>query len=171
MMKKSDTDPRLEALALRLREARKAAGLSSFHAAGDASGISAHTIKSYEYAKFSPSATNIATLSKTYGVSADWLLGLAEHPSGMPVGQALIDEDTAAAVLAAEDESELVDLLQWDPSMVLCIIEVPPSARVASLQDALDLGQRVVSHIEKVAPHLARRWRSEIRTRKPEGGT
>jgi len=148
----------LEQLAKRLRQARVDAGFKRFDDAADATGISVNTIKSYEYGKFVPSALNLATLARTFRVSTDWLLGLNAARSGLPAGRALVDRDIADAILSAESEEEVLPYIQKTPSMVLCIVEIPGRTEILKLNEAMALGQRLQSKIQRLSPDLAKRW-------------
>ena len=148
----------LDELAKRLRQARTDAGFKRFDDAAEATGISVNTIKSYEYGKFVPSALNLATLAKTFSVSPDWLLGLNQDRSGLPAGKALVDLDIADGILAAETEEEVRQYVQRLPSMVLCIVEIPGRAKILKLNEAMALGQRLQSKIQRLSPELAKRW-------------
>ncbi len=61
----------------RIRELREQAHLSQMGLA-NATGISQSSIARWELGKAEPSASNIITLSKFFGESADYILGLID---------------------------------------------------------------------------------------------
>ena len=65
----------MKTLAMRMKELRKAAGLSQ-EAAAKQLGLGMSTYCRYEYSEREPNASTIAALSKLYQVSSDYLLGL-----------------------------------------------------------------------------------------------
>ena len=52
------------------------------------------------------SAEGVAKLAKFYGVSADYLLGLSDHPSGFSPNSWLIDDDAVDEILEAKFVSD-----------------------------------------------------------------
>lgn len=68
----------MEILAVRMKELRKAAGLSQEMAA-KAIGVAMPTYCRYEYGQREPNASTIAAMAKFYNVSADYLLGLGDR--------------------------------------------------------------------------------------------
>lgn len=67
----------MEILATRMRELRKAAGLTQEMAAKQLN-ISIPTYCRYEYGQREPAAATIAAMAKLYQVSADFLLGIID---------------------------------------------------------------------------------------------
>ncbi len=155
---KTPLKPGLASLAERLRKARQEAGFKRFEDAAKKACISVNTLKSYEYGKFVPSALNLAALAKAYQVTTDWLLGMSNHPKGLPAGKALVDLETAEAILAARTREELLPHLSWHPPITQCIRPIPTRGEILSLKEAMSLSQRLVAKINRLAPDLAEKW-------------
>lgn len=68
----------MKTLAIRMKELRKAAGLSQ-EAAAKRLGLGMSTYCRYEYSEREPGASTIAALSKLYQVPSDYLLGLNDE--------------------------------------------------------------------------------------------
>lgn len=68
----------MEILAARMRELRKAAGLSQENAA-KAIGVAMPTYCRYEYGQREPNASTIAAMARFYQVPSDYLLGLVDE--------------------------------------------------------------------------------------------
>lgn len=73
-------------LSERLKELRTIRGITQKELA-DSVGISAGAVYSYESKRQIPNIQTIFDICETYGVSADWLLGLTEVPAKMSLGQ------------------------------------------------------------------------------------
>lgn len=67
----------MEILSKRIKELRKAAGLTQQETAKRLN-IALPTYTRYEYGQREPSATTIAAMARLYKVSADYLLGLID---------------------------------------------------------------------------------------------
>ena len=67
----------MEILSKRIKELRKAAGLTQQETAKQLN-IALPTYTRYEYGQREPNATTIAAMARLYKVSADYLLGLAD---------------------------------------------------------------------------------------------
>mgnify|MGYP002713135892 CR=1 FL=1 len=155
---KTPLKPGLAQLAEKLRKARLEAGFKRFEDAARKAGISVNTLKSYEYGKFVPSALNLAALAGAYDVTTDWLLGMNAHPNGLPAGKALVDMETAQAILDAETREEILPHLHWHPPVTQCIQAIPGKAEILSLKEAMSLSQKLVAKVNRLAPDLAEKW-------------
>ena len=71
------------ALASRLRALRCERGYT-LHAAGLRVGVHHSTIQSWETGRTSPKAWHLAAICRTYGCSADWLIGIADRREAEP---------------------------------------------------------------------------------------
>lgn len=67
----------MEILSKRIKELRKAAGLTQQETAKQLN-IALPTYTRYEYGQREPNATTIAAMARLYKVSADYLLGLVD---------------------------------------------------------------------------------------------
>lgn len=67
----------MEILSKRIKELRKAAGLTQQETAKQLN-IALPTYTRYEYGQREPGATTIAAMARLYKVSADYLLGLVD---------------------------------------------------------------------------------------------
>ena len=155
---KTSLKPGLAPLAERLRKARIEAGLKRFEDAARQAGISVNTLKSYEYGKFVPSALNLAALAKAYEVTTDWLLGMSADPRGLPAGKALVDMETAQAILTAKTREEVLTHLHLPPPITQCIQPIPNKGEILTLKEAMSLNQKLVARINRLAPDVAERW-------------
>lgn len=81
-----------------LKRTRLAAGMTQKQVATQL-GITQQSYRVYED-KSSPSADTIIKLSKLYGVSADYLLGLTDDPNPVPVEPAPANDKVMAAAVA-----------------------------------------------------------------------
>ena len=70
----------MDILAVRMKELRKASGLSQESAAKGLN-IAMPTYCRYEYGQREPNATTIAAIARLYHVSADYLLGITDDPA------------------------------------------------------------------------------------------
>lgn len=89
---------------LRLAELRRRRGLSR-EAVAELTGLRPATIKRWELLEDlgpkGPSIVDLVTLVRFYGVSLDWLVGMADDPVALPAGYVLVDLAIVEAIRKA----------------------------------------------------------------------
>lgn len=76
----------------RLRLHRNKLGLSQ-EQLGQRIGVSQNAISTWERGESSPQIPELIALAKLFEVAVPYLCGVVDHPSGLPVGLFVIDED------------------------------------------------------------------------------
>lgn len=146
-------------IARRLAELRRQHRLSQ-EAVGQLLGASQATVSRWEDPDSPnlPSALECAELASHYGVTADWLLGLSEHRSPLPPGEAVIDQKQLEAFAAARTPAELEGLLECDLSFGTIWAEIPEGAELVSVQEAHRRVRRVDKIVRERHPALWKDW-------------
>ena len=146
-------------IARRLAELRRQRGLSQ-EAVGQLLDTSQATVSRWEDPESSnlPSALECAELARHYGVTADWLLGLSEHRSALPAGEAVIDQKQLEAFEAARTSAELEGLLECDLSFGTIWAEIPDGAEIVSVKEAHRRVLRVDKIVRDRHPELWKDW-------------
>jgi transcriptional regulator with XRE-family HTH domain len=65
-------------------------------------GVSQHAVSRWEMGKIEPRAALLAKLCDVYGVSADYLLGRTDSPTGLSPGTWIVDLEKVAAPVLKE---------------------------------------------------------------------
>lgn len=86
----------------RLRLHRNKLGLSQ-EQLGQRIGVSQNAISTWERGESSPQLPELLALAKLFDVAVPYLVGLADHPSGLPVGLFVIDEDKVESPKGLEE--------------------------------------------------------------------
>jgi transcriptional regulator with XRE-family HTH domain len=105
-----------------------------------------------------PSAAEIAELAEFFAVSADWLCGLSEFRSALPVGQALVDMRLLEDFEAAKNGKDLEKLVDRDLSFGAVWTSIPEGACVMDHDIVLRRVKTVDKHVRKLNPRLWERW-------------
>ncbi len=142
-----------EVVAERLRLARLRAGLTQTEVAQRLS-IASNTVSGWESGTRSPRAPELYHLAKLYRCTADYLVGVCESPSELPVGDLLIDIDLAERILRCRNEVDIARLVEWDPHMITFWHVVRRGTRVGSQPEVEAWVSRLVDHVRKIAPQL-----------------
>lgn len=90
------SDERQSTFATRLRVLRAQHPEMSQSAIADLVGVSQHAISRWELGKSEPRVAEIAKLCDAYGVSADYMIGRSESPTGLEPGMWIVDLDPAS---------------------------------------------------------------------------
>ena len=143
-------------LATKLKHARLQAEFDTLEKAAKATGISIHTLKTYEQGKSVPSATKLKQMADIYQTSADWLLSTTDGPPPT-TNMALVDQGMVEGILKATTEEEIRHFLDRNPPVVRCVTGIPKNHRYVSIHEALATQQRVMEHIQDVAPGLLKK--------------
>lgn len=147
----SDNAKLLTAVGARLREARKAAGLTQTEAA-DALRVTSESIGRWERGQNEPGLSQTAHLAELYGVSLDWLVGKATHQSGLRLGATIVDDDCVSAIrAAAKSGGSLHDVARFMASPALQYAwEVPDQPRVIGSPQVRELHLEMAEAIRKL---------------------
>ena len=145
----TDRDEYLSRLADRLVSARESAGFKTRAGAADAAGVSVNTMKEWELGRSDPSSRHLAVLAELYGVTADYLVGGADDPKGVPPGCFIIDM-AALSVLEKARSFEDVRHLLPDPASPVIILQMPSLARVVDEERCKEIEATVNRHIRRL---------------------
>jgi len=118
--------PNSEQFATRLRTVRVSRKVTQSHLS-ELTGCSQNAISSWERGVF-PSASALAAICQALDVSADYLLGLCEHETGLPAGLFILDEDAIAQAKAGEAFA----------------FQIPLRPRVATFAEVQDLYKKLL---------------------------
>ena len=83
-----------------------------------------------------PTATDLAELARSYGVAADYLLGLTNSENGLPIGSAVLDTELIAALERAPDDAGARELLEARGHQVW--FQIPEGASITSVRAAME---------------------------------
>jgi len=109
-------------------------------------GVTGRTVSEWESGRSMPTAPDLAALARTYGVAADYLLGLADVENGLPVGRAVLDVELIRQLDDAADQATADRLLAERGHQTW--FEIPQGAVITAVRSA----------IERTEPVL-RRWK------------
>lgn len=124
----------------RLKRARRDADHESVDAAVAAGcPVPLGTLKRWETGGVDPGILAVAELATFYGCSLEWLAGRVDHPSGLPVGRVLVDQDAVDAVLAGRAARQTTYVAA----------EIPQRPRVVTASEWAELKQRLDSAAKK----------------------
>lgn len=118
--------PNSEQFATRLRTVRVSRKVTQSHLS-ELTGCSQNAISSWERGVF-PSASALAAICQALDVSADYLLGLCEHETGLPAGLFILDEDAIAQAKAGDAFA----------------FQIPLRPRVATFAEVQDLYKKLL---------------------------
>lgn len=118
--------PNSEQFATRLRTVRVSRKVTQSHLS-ELTGCSQNAISSWERGVF-PSASALAAICQALNVSADYLLGLCEHETGLPAGLFILDEDAIAQAKAGDAFA----------------FQIPLRPRVATFAEVQDLYKKLL---------------------------
>lgn len=150
-----DQDRVEDIVADRLRLARQRAGLTQTQAANKL-GIAPNTISGWESGTRMPRAPELARLAALYGCTTDYMVGVSEFPTSLPVGEILIDHEMVQRLLRCTSELEVARLVDWEPQMVTFWQVVRRGTRAGSMREVQGRMDRLADHLRNVAPNL---WR------------
>lgn len=137
-------------IAQRLTTARRTSGRSRVDAALSVD-VSARTLSDWESARTMPGADRLRRLAQLYHVSAHYLLGLSDHPTGLPIGQMIVNLDGLERAEKAQSIDELDDL--WaDEGLVLDSV-IPQRPHLVAVGDKVAAFYR--DRIASVRRHFA----------------
>ena len=142
-----------ELIARRLEQARGEVGLGVAQAAARLE-VTPGVVGGWERGTQMPRATELAALSRLYRCSADYLIGATAHSEALPVDCFFIDHGLVQSALSATSESELEDLVDWDPQMMTFWHVVRRSTRIGTTAEVADLSRQLAAHVKAVAPRL-----------------
>lgn len=136
----------------RLRTIRAARNLTQLEVAAGI-GTSQVNISRWEDGTHRLKAEDLVRLAEFYQVSSDYLVGLAEHPTGLPVHRWMLDTDIERAITAAHSMEEVNRYRDAD-GILEYLVEVPANPRVVTTKEAVALRNTLE---EKLARLRARR--------------
>lgn len=142
------TDPSdIELLAQRLRQARASAGISQKDACRLA-GVSRGSLGNWESGSAEISATRLLALARLYGVSADYLLGMSDHPQGLRVGDLIVDEDGMAEILGTRDPQAFRDMIHDADRLprLWFVVPIPGRSRLHTRKEWKQRQEDLVRH-------------------------
>ena len=137
-MQKYDPD----AFGRRLRTLRVRAGLSQQQLADGVSGLNQSSISAMETGTL-PRVDDVVALAGQFDVTLEYLIGLSDHPTPLPPGSWLIDDDALEACLAGTPPSGPGEL--W-------AVAIPERHRVVSSPEYARLAAKVAAVVSGVTP-------------------
>lgn len=158
-------DPRLLAVAERLRQARDKAGLTAQEAA-DRSHLSLSSLSMYERGATECRITTLSRLADVYGCSADFLLGrIDEHDqhASLPRGWVMVDNAIVRGILAATTDEQIDRLTTYPPHVISWAWPVPQDFSLYSAADYAPVCAEVDEHIDRHHPKLEERWLNRLK--------
>ncbi len=121
-----DEGERSEQFAIRLRTVRVSRKITQTHLA-EITGCSQNAISSWERGIY-PNAAALVSVCKALEVSADYLLGLCDHETGLPAGLFILDEEAVAQQKSGEPFA----------------FQIPLRPRVATFAEVQDLYKKLL---------------------------
>lgn len=150
-----DNDPQAadasarKAIGARLREARAAAEMDQQEVA-DLLGVHTRTIREWENGKTSPPADKLRKVLIRFGVSAQYVLGLSPHRTGLPIGDWIVDKLGLERVEAARSSKEVSAL--WEEAGLLLGYKIPQEPRVVSGETFDEIKRRIADASTRLFP-------------------
>lgn len=105
-----------------------------------------------------PSALELAEIADHFHVDVSWILGIKDHREELPVGQAIVDQALLDSFSAAATPEDLKQLLAAEMTFGAIWVQIPSSAEVVSIEEALRRVKEVDRHVRKVNPDLWHEW-------------
>lgn len=141
----------LRELGNRLAQARHAAQLSQQDAAEHCM-VSADTLSRWERGKNEPGSLQIARLAEVYGVSADWVLGLVEHPNGLPSEHSVVDQGAVQQIRTAAEKGQTLRAVNQliHPPGITCVWDIPEQPELVPAAQAAELNRQVGRWIAQI---------------------
>ncbi len=145
-----------ETICDRLKQARREAGFLSVKVAAEAPGfpIPKDTLIGWESRGNEPGVVRLAEVCEFYGVSVAWMIGDSNHPSGLPVAEAVVDMDAVHRVDQAETFEEIRDLTtpcRWCTKPRLPIaFEFPGNHAVKTAMEIVNISERVNGKLDNL---------------------
>lgn len=140
---------RSETISERLKEARRAMDFPSAKAAAETDGfpVPRDTLIGWESRGTEPGVSRLSEVCEFYGVTLAWVTGEADHPSGLPVAEAIVDMDAVRRVEDAESLSDIKDLLKpcrfCSRPRIPIAFEFPSNHDAKSTIEIVDLSEAV----------------------------
>lgn len=114
------------------------------------SGFSRSAIYAWESGHAMPNAEALAALARCYRVSADYLLGLTDHPEGLRPGVHVVDEDRRRALLDATSPDQVKRLRLPGADRLAFVQRIPGRPRVMSEAEYLAAEKEVLAHLRSI---------------------
>jgi transcriptional regulator with XRE-family HTH domain len=156
----------LAELGKRLQRAREDAGFKQADVAKELE-TDVSVISKWETGRQEMGVSSLARLCALYRVSTDYALGLAPHPTGLPVGKYLIRETAIRAFKEARSVQDFEDFLRSDPSIVEWAMQVHHDMRVASPAEWARLNDELGRAIKPHLPEIRKWWKRMEKDRRP----
>lgn len=122
----------------RLRAARLERDLDQQEVA-DALEVSLATYGKWERMVTQPKAVEIGRLARLLDVSADYLLGLTDHPQGLRVGTLIVDQHALERFRLAPRAEDAAKVINRSKSFLSFANKVPEGARVITPEQYREL--------------------------------
>ncbi len=136
----------------RLKDARRHAKFATAEDAAKAIPMALSTLTKWESPgeASAPSLPQLLKLASAYQVSLDYLVGRVDHPTGLRVGEMLVDRDGVDIIRRAVRAGQLAPLVQKGGLRYSCDIplnpEIQTQAEFSKLEDEL---KRIVEKLEE----------------------
>ncbi len=141
----------------RLVERRKLRGFSQAQLA-EAVGIPLDNVKNYENRGVEPRAFVMVGLATALGCTIDYLLGLSDDHTGVPVGRYIVRGETIRKILATDDIDDLTALLDTDPELIPWWFAPDTSSHVVDSKEWSDKRAQLKKHLQPFLPKLRVYW-------------
>jgi transcriptional regulator with XRE-family HTH domain len=151
----------LRQLGERLTQARRAAGLSQATLASNV-GLSESSIRNWESGRSWPGSDSVLSLCRHLAVSSDWLLGLRASPTGLPIGQVIVDLGVLERLESASTARQVETLLDWDPHPLHYGFYVPEMPKIVSPKEGASISASVIAKLDGDYRPVVRKWRKKI---------
>lgn len=146
----------------RISDARRRAGMTQL-ALADAAGVPQSSLKNWETGRNCPPADAVATLAGELKVSSDWLLGIRQHVTGLPIGQVLCDQAFLDRAFSARTPQQMRACMRWEPEPIVLGAWIPEDPVLLNPEQAQAQSVEITYRLRSDFAPLLREWKQRLR--------
>ncbi len=109
----------------------------------------------------SPSAAEMTCLADFFAVNMDYMVGRSDYKTGLPAGQALVDQGLLDALAKVKNKQELAQLINFEIGFGVWA-SIPEDAEVVSHQEAQRRVRLVDKHLRSIDQDLWQEWARHV---------